>query len=384
MFQPEDCTDIQSPAMPAVLDRNEFDQFQCPYPVDRSEPAYMYNTTPQRPRPNEYMYHTTPPRPRPNAYCQIGDGQQMPMSSHSAKVNIPKFCGYTHDDPSRFLEKFNSYCMLSGINRNDDPRKVAAFHLHMAGPALSWFNCLPDESKANWAVLQQAFVGYYIPNENSLDAGMLVESAAFDALFLHPMQQIEDFYSAVLDKGRKLRKHDRDIISKFVNGLPHQLAFFVRAGKAQTLQDVLQSAKIGEAYGYRTQRPVISPTMNMNLPVNAISTTTEGRITDQLAEISKRLDHLEMGRGRPATRQPRSPATRSERECFRCGAPGHFERQCNWSGEGSKRPDLQCQICNQKGHAARRCKLITENSYPAQENSQGLEANLHGTSRATN
>ncbi|MES9904352.1 MAG: hypothetical protein ABW168_16955 [Sedimenticola sp.] len=377
MFQPADCSDIPSPAVSYQNETN-----QCPYP---STPHTLFGFDESAP------YGHTFRNQMPIDHHQVWETPQTdyvaPTSSHATKVSIPKFCGYTHEDPARFIDTFRSYCLLSGIDR-DEPRKIAAFHLHMAGPALSWFNSLLNQSKANWTALHHAFTSYYIPNDNSVDAGMLAESAAFDALYLQPRQHIEDFYSAVVDKGMKLKKPDRDIISKFVNGLPHQMAFFVRAGKAQTLRDALQAAKIAEAYGYRSHVSEMSHNINMVKPVaNAMSTNLERNITDQLSQISKRLDNLEMGRGRPVSRQPRPPTSRSERECFSCGGAGHFERQCNWSGEGAKRPDLQCQICNQKGHGAQRCKLVASDfrpSHMSQENRPGLEAYQHGTSKAIN
>ena len=45
------------------------------------------------------------------------------------------------EDASKFLVEFESYLTLSTIEP-DSPRAVAAFHLHLTGPALIWFNNL--------------------------------------------------------------------------------------------------------------------------------------------------------------------------------------------------------------------------------------------------
>ena len=57
--------------------------------------------------------------------------------------------------------------------------------------------------------------------------------------------------------------------NKFIAGLPPQLAFFVRAGRVSSIQDALQSAKIGQAHGYRQSQgppvvvlPVSTSTVN--------------------------------------------------------------------------------------------------------------------------
>jgi len=75
--------------------------------------------------------------------------------------------------------------------------------------------------------------------------------ATFDKLRLNVLQPIEEFHSIDLEKGKKLNKSDRDILAKFVDGQPPHLAFFVRAGKISSYDEARQSAKLGEAYGYR-------------------------------------------------------------------------------------------------------------------------------------
>lgn len=44
-----------------------------------------------------------------------------------------------------------------------------------------------------------------------------------------PGQHIEDYYSQVVEKGSILKKNDFEIMSKFIQGLPDMLAFYVRA-----------------------------------------------------------------------------------------------------------------------------------------------------------
>ena len=64
---------------------------------------------------------------------------------------------------------------------------------------------------------------------------LLVETEQFLNLKLLPHLHLEDYYSQVLEKGRKLSKSDQEQLLKFIQGLPAQLAFFVRAGNPLTL-----------------------------------------------------------------------------------------------------------------------------------------------------
>lgn len=49
-----------------------------------------------------------------------------------------------------------------------------------------------------------------------------------------------------------MTKSDYEIMNKFIKGLPEKLAFFVRAGNRKGSADALSTAKMGEAYGYRS------------------------------------------------------------------------------------------------------------------------------------
>ena len=69
---------------------------------------------------------------------------------------IKKFAGYMHENASKFLSEFESYLMLSGIDPSiDSARAIAAFHLHLQGPALTWFNALP--MKITWTSVKHDF-----------------------------------------------------------------------------------------------------------------------------------------------------------------------------------------------------------------------------------
>ena len=63
---------------------------------------------------------------------------QLPVPDNTRDMNLPtgqiklqKFSGYPTEDPERFLSDFCAYCTFN----DDDPRKLAAFQLHLEGPA---------------------------------------------------------------------------------------------------------------------------------------------------------------------------------------------------------------------------------------------------------
>ena len=82
---------------------------------------------------------------------------------------------------------------------------------------------------------------------------LLVETEQFHSLRLIPSQQIEDYFSKILEKGKKIKKSDQEILLKFIQGLPAQLAFFVRAGNPTDVHTALTSSKMGKSMSFVRQ-----------------------------------------------------------------------------------------------------------------------------------
>ena len=284
----------------------------------------------------------------------------IPIATVNSKVNLTKYGGYSHEDSKKFIREFNSYCTFNTIS--DDARRIAAFHLHLEGPALVWYNTLSDFQKSSWTTLLR----YFEREFSDVNATMAAESAIFDSLTLGPAQPLESFYSVILEKGNRLHKPDRDLISKFINGLPPQLAFFVRAGKGGTLRDALTSAKLGEAYGYRTAPSVSAMTTSTNV------LQSDRSVHHQLEEISNRLAKLETRdprrpteipcatNSRPPSFQPQQRQFNKRTICHKCSGDGHVQKLCNWNGKGSSRPDIKCQLCFQSGHGVKFCSRFQQ------------------------
>ena len=53
------------------------------------------------------------------------------------RLNITKFKGLSTEDGETFINNFNSYCVLHNFKKTD-VRRIAAFSLHLEGPAKIW------------------------------------------------------------------------------------------------------------------------------------------------------------------------------------------------------------------------------------------------------
>ena len=99
---------------------------------------------------------------------------------------------------------------------------LTAFHLHLQGPALTWYNTL--NPKTDWETLRDLFTDKYV-NIGWQHPSVRVESETFQNMVLGPHQDIKDFYCQILEKGQILNKPDQEVMVKFINVLPEKLAF---------------------------------------------------------------------------------------------------------------------------------------------------------------
>ncbi|KAL4238545.1 hypothetical protein ACF0H5_003252 [Mactra antiquata] len=153
-------------------------------------------------------------------------------------------------------------------------------------------------------------------------SALIAEEATFSSLKLHPNQSLVEFHASIQDKGRRLQKSDRELISRFTDGLPQQLAFFALARGVTSFRECLHTAQTGEAHGYHNDAPNSFTTAAVDL-----GSSTYGF----------------------------KPKAKQAKVCHKCNGAFHFKNTCNWSGCGEKSPKTKCQLCDQFGHTAISC-----------------------------
>ena len=304
-------------------------------------------------------------------------GHQQKSLKMERLADCSNFSGYSQDNAQKFLSEFQSYALLHDLY-DHDPKKIAAFHLHLKGPALTWFNTLSDRSKQSWRAIKVLFEEKFV-NFNNTSSMAMMEGQIFNSLKLTPGQKLEDFHSLLVEKGHLLQKPNHEILCRFIDGLPDKMAFFVRAGQPADLTSALTAAKMAEACGYRDIHPTNSANVAM---VDTKITSTTGKpsvtvsetptdfsnLTAEITKLTKTVSDLAINSARntnngqqrmnyrrsneSATEQPTTPNSLT---CYSCNYTGHRKRECNWDGTGSPNP-ARCQLCRQYGHPAFRCK----------------------------
>ncbi|CAG2189777.1 unnamed protein product [Mytilus edulis] len=289
-----------------------------------------------------------------------------------------KFGGYPHENASVFMKEFTSFATLHKIDHIDDQRMIAAFHLNLTGPALTWFNSLDSGSKRTWRHFLAIFEEKYIELDWQSPT-VFLESENFQNMKLSRGQILEDFYGQIVEKAQILKKKDHEILSQFIKGLPEQLAFFVRAGTHKDSVSALAAAKMGEAYGYRKNdevcvaaaKPMVA---NDNNPVQELQNQVK-ELTKALSELKSQSTDIKPEMP-PKYQKPRynnnfssQAGNNRPKTCFNCQSPGHYRANCNWNGHGEISPTMQCQLCQQFGHGAFQCY---HHSNPGNQSNPGV------------
>ena len=304
------------------------------------------------------------------------DEEEIDIMANNLKIAITKFGGLPAENAEQFLQDFESYAILNKL-KDCDARKIAAFHLHLTGPCLIWYQNLSEIEKGSWETLKSLFNTKYVNLDIEHNPALFAESELFSKIQLAPTQAIDAYHSVLLQKGKRLQKPDRDILIKFIEGLPAQLAFFVRAGCPANLSDALQASKMGEAYGYRVQ--TMSPLLASNhaeLPTVPYETSVN-QLATQVSQLTQAVDKLttqktsqynngQRGRGRGRGGQQtrgrggQQAAQPGQVTCYQCQGLNHYRNECNQVQDAPSKPDTQCQLCEQYGHDAPYCRQLQQ------------------------
>lgn len=254
------------------------------------------------------------------------------------KFAVKKFSGLSQDDGKSFISDFEAYCSLTKLS--NDKLKLAAFQLHLCGPAKIWYDNLIVH---DWNTLRDLFTGKYVEISQS---DIIYQAERFQNFRLMPNSSLDEYVANIQQCGVKLGKTDTDMMLTFINGLPQRLAFFTRAGSPQTLDRAVEAAKLGEAYGYRDSD---------SHTVAAARPATNAELERKVDDLSQKLDRL---LSMSNIEKPRPDI----QICHTCNGEGHFKHQCNLA-RGKPIQDANCQLCKQNGHEARQCRT----RFPAQD-----------------
>ncbi|CAC5384567.1 unnamed protein product [Mytilus coruscus] len=87
---------------------------------------------------------------------QYNQNKQPKKNIMDKLPSCKKFSGYPKDNGSKFIKEFESFA----TPQIDDAKILAAFYLHLQGPALTWYNGLA--SGLDWQTIKELFYAKYV------------------------------------------------------------------------------------------------------------------------------------------------------------------------------------------------------------------------------
>ena len=151
---------------------------------------------------------------------------------------------------------------------------------------------------------------------------------------LPPGETVDEYLSDLQDLARLIEENtsDRWLSCTFVSGLPgpvrRQLRGFSRT-EHMTLEQILARARALMMEEAEVDEPVAAAARRRRIPPHVSAAP-------------------------PSTPDKQNAVAV---QCYTCGGPNHFARDCRQPGGKSRRalPEIRCYQCQQQGHVASRC-----------------------------
>ena len=253
-------------------------------------------------------------------------------------VSLPRL--FQNGDIQQWVQKFEICAAANGWNDRTKALKVPTL---LEGEALAVFLKMKEEDKSNYQKVKEALENEFLPEEARFQAMKEFETrkqlpGESPHLFLFNLKRL-------VMPGISEDAREQLLLHHFLDGVPVSISRQLRTlADITTVQDALAKARslmtTLEDCEYRTpEKPA---------PLDP-SETRLSSIEKTLEELVNKISSLSTAEHTTAAVLPRQTATRSQKECFRCGRRGHIARDCR------SKMVSQCFQCGKRGHTQREC-----------------------------
>lgn len=187
----------------------------------------------------------------------------------------PTFSGYAKEDPDTFLKAFLKYAKFRDII--DVNKRLNLFAVLLKNCAADWFDALPDNSKDTFEHAIDSFKQRYQPPE-------VVKFRCANDLFIKkqmPDETVDDYVTRMRKLARTLEVDDNILKFALINGLKPVLAAPVIQAKVETIDGILETARLAELSTSRVDTSVSDAIVPQQL----------ADIQTELRRLSTKIDH---------------------------------------------------------------------------------------------
>lgn len=221
---------------------------------------------------------------------------QLPVSDAAFQLAPFTGCANNPERAEEWLEKFNHYTDFRNVR---DHQKLKLFHLLMKDNAAVWLRSLPDDISQNLPRLLEAFKQNH--SMTIIDKWRRINDIWSKQ---QSTQTVNDYVATMQDAARRAGMDQATLINPLIRGLRPEIRLHVLHSGAQTLNEVLQAARVSEA-AHAADQTITDPVTALAAKVGELLTKFDN--SDQKSKsVSFAQHNIE---SQHATFQPRSRST---------------------------------------------------------------------------
>lgn len=282
-------------------------------------------------------------------------------NSQSGLFKQPTFTGMRNEDINQWLAKFERLAKFYNWN---EAKKLNALIFNLGGPALAWFETLPEEEKNN---LNAVVLG--LKNRFGATNLEFIFRQELNARKQGSTESLMLYTEDIIRKCQRLSLSDKEMMNIFINGLSHELKTHVILNQPTSFAEAENLARLKDAVSLPNASGIFTATNppqnnerrikelegQVNLLISSLATKNktepvnlvyhdnpEFQMTDQpKQDLHKMVAALQLENQRLRNNQRPQPqfqegvrgrnlrTTDGQPICNNCFRVGHISRYCN-------------------------------------------------------